>query len=435
MGEGDARDRGVTTEEASAAGKHPCAEHGKWTPVPVPAQAPADTSLELSKIDPGEGGKIPSAGAMSFHMTGCSGSHPADAAAAVADAMSGQDSSFLYHLGDITYVRSNDEDQVDLYNKQFLASYTEYPRQIVAIAGNHDGKTDSSAVQTFAANFCADPAKWPAKWSGNTTDGRPAMIQPYLYWRFDTPLAYFIGLYANISNGGILDDPKKYPLFTDGPQYNWLVSQLEDVKSRNANLAPASRPAIFVTVHYPPYSGATNFNIRGAPKYGRTPQQENAPHLAESLQQAFAKSGQRPDAIFSAHAHLFQRLTYTYADGTVMPCLIVGNGGHSLENLLEKCDPPKPPPKPQPQSVPFPAIAPKSFKLPAHDSASVEAYEDGYYEVFPGTTRSGGAYGFIHVTVENRVLTCSYWNAPAKAADPPRRGDSFSLNLDTHRYV
>src|SRR5262245_21849427 len=345
---------------------------------------------------------------MSFDMTGCTGNEPAQQAAAVAQAMGALGgASFLYHLGDISYVDSDDDDQFDMYNRQFLAPYTSYPKQIVALAGNHDGKDSKkarkSAVQTFLANFCADPGKWPARWSGNTTDRRPAMIQPYLYWRFDTPLAYLIGLYANISNGGILDDPAKHPDFTQGPQYKWLVSQLATVKNLNASRPAASKRAVLVTVHYPPYSGATNFNVRGDQQDGETPQQANAPYLAVAMQKAFSASGQRPDAIVSAHAHLFQRLTYSYADGTQMPCLIVGNGGHSLEQLFAQCNGSLDPPK----SVPFPAVTPGSFALPAGDSATLEAYEDENKQAHPGTTKSGGGYGFIRLTVEQRVLSCT----------------------------
>ena len=403
-----------------------CAEHGTWTP--VPRKVPEKTSLSLSSIDPHEDERISSNGAMSFHMTGCTGNEPANHTTAVANAMRQQDASFLYHLGDITYVDSDDDNQFDMYNRQFLAPYTNYPEQIVALAGNHDGKDSpeakKSAVQTFLGNFCAEPADWPARWRGNTTDKRPAMIQPYVYWRFDTPLAYFIGLYANISNGGMLDDPAKHPDFTKGPQFQWLVSQLIKVKTRNGALPAASKRAVLVTVHYPPYSGATNFNIRGDQRNGETPKQAKAPYLAIALQQAFAASGQRADAIFSAHAHLFQRLTYTYADDTLMPCVIVGNGGHSLEQLFEECDGSAGQAKP----VPFPAVAPGSFSFPAGESAIVEAYSDANAEAALGTTASG-QYGFIRVSLEQRVLTCTYWNASGAA------GDSFSLNLDTHRYV
>jgi hypothetical protein len=45
----------------------------------------------------------------------------------------------------------------------------------------------------------------------NTADpARTETAQPYLYWRLDTPLAYIIGLDANVSNGGVLDDPTQY---------------------------------------------------------------------------------------------------------------------------------------------------------------------------------------------------------------------------------
>lgn len=398
-----------------------CAEKGVWTP--IPASAPASTPLSLKTIDPAEDSRIASAGKMSFHITGCSGNydHARHTEAVAAAIIARGDSSFLYHLGDITYVEpkvKTDDDQYTMYNSQFLAPYTKYPKCIVAIAGNHDGKNskhaETSAVQCFLANFCADPKHWPAKWVQNATDSRPAMIQPYPYWRFDTPLAYFVGLYANISNGGILDDPSANADYTKGPQYQWLVAQLKDIKDKNQTNSP--RRAVLVTVHYPPYSGATNFDVRGDPQQGETPGEKNAPFLAAALQQAFADSGQRPDVLFSAHAHLFERLTYTFADKTSMPCLIVGCGGHSLEKLFDECDGSKG----KKQKVPFDGVMPGSYTLPKHDSLQVVAYED---------EKHGGSYGFIEVTIAKRVLTCTFYNTSGGT------GDTFSLDLDTHRYV
>jgi hypothetical protein len=377
----------------------------------------------LKTIDPDEDKSISSSGKMSFHMTGCSGNyedtHDTQAVATAIIAQGG--SSFLYHLGDITYVEpkvKTDDDQYTMYNSQFLAPYTAYPKYIVAIPGNHDGKdsksTETSAVQSFLANFCADPKNWPAKWAQNRTDSRPAMIQPYPYWRFDTPLAYFIGLYANISNGGILDEPSANSDYTKGPQYRWLVAQLQDVKEKNKTNSP--QRAVLVTVHYPPYSGATNFNVRGDPQNRETPDEKNAPYLAMALQQAFSDSGQRADVLFSAHAHLFERLTYTYSDKTSMPCLIVGCGGHSLENLFEECDGSKG----EKQKVPFAAVMPGSYAIPKGDSVQVVAYED---------KKNGGSYGFIGVTIEKRVLTCTFYNTSGTVRD------TFSLDLDKHQYV
>lgn len=378
--------------------------------------------MSLKTIDPDEDAKISSAAKMTFHMTGCTGDFgDATNTAAVAEAIGAQrDSSFLYHLGDITYTNKKDADGLDqfkMYNDQFLAPYTSYKKSIVAIGGNHDGKNspvaEQSAVQTFLANFCADPNQWPAEWPHNTTDSRPAMIQPYPYWRFDTPLAYFIGLNANISNGGILDDPSAFSDYRKGPQYQWLVEQLQDVKQQNETNSP--KRAVLVTVHYPPYSGASNFNVRGDQQAGQSANEGNAPYLAVVLQQAFSDSGQRADALFSAHAHLFQRLTYTFADETIMPCLIVGCGGHSIEDLFEECDGTKGPK----QNPPFPAVSPGSFQFPQGESARVDAFED---------KKHNGMYGFVQVEIEARVLTCTFFDTSGAA------GDSFELDLDEHQY-
>jgi len=120
--------------------------------------------------------------------------------------------------------------------------------------------------------------------------------------------------------------------------------------------------------------------------------------------------------LFSAHAHLFERLTYTYADKSVMPCLIVGCGSHSLEKLFEECDGSKG----AKQKVPFDAVMPGSYRLPKGDAVKVEAYEDAH---------KGGSYGFIEVTIEKRVLRCTFYNT---AGTP---GDTFSLNLHKHKYA
>lgn len=242
------------------------------------------------------------------------------------------------------------------------------------------------------------------------------MIQPYVYWRLNTPLAYIIGLYSNIANSGILDDPTKYSDFTKGPQYQWLVGELKSVAAANRQNSP--KRAVLLMVHYPPYSGAANFNVRGDPSQGPGPSVSNAPYLAVALQKAFADSGQRPDAIFSAHAHLFQRLTYTFADGSVMPCLVAGCGGHApLELLFEECDGSKGTKK----KAPFPAVAPGSFQFPKGDSAQVEYYEDNHTD--------GSEFGFLKVTIKGRNLKGEFIGATSN-----KTLDKFKLDLDSHKY-
>jgi acid phosphatase type 7 len=361
---------------------------------------------------------------MSFAMVGCSGDpDTGKKTKAVAKAMiDNDDTSFFYHLGDIVYIEkgsnatthgSEAADTPELWNSQFYAPYTDYPNRIVSIPGNHDGK--STPITNYLDAFCSAPSKWPAPWKGNTTDKRPAMIQPYVYWRFDTPLAYILGLFSNIANGGILDDPTAYPDFTKGPQYQWLVAELKAIAATNRQNSP--KKAVLLAVHYPPYSGAANFDVREDPAQGPSPNAAKAPFLSVALQTAFEESGQRPDAIFSAHAHLFQRIIYHFADGSVMPCLVAGGGGHSpLEVLSDGCDgsPEKS------RKAPFPVVTPGSFKFPKGDSAEVEFYEDG---------ESDGEFGYLKVRIKARTLSVRFIGA-----NSGKTLDRFKLDLDTHKY-
>jgi acid phosphatase type 7 len=408
-----------------------CHELGKFTPLPNPPGS--ITSFSLADVDPQENERITQAGSMSFQAFGCSGNpgDPAHTTAVVDAIVSANSGSFLYHLGDITYTFSDNEpgsspdesspdDQYPIWNSEFYAPFKTYTKSIFSIPGNHDGKNSSDVSQSqilnYLANFCADPSDWPKIWAQNTTDTRPAMIQPYPYWRFETPLASIIGLYTNIVNGGMLDDPAIPAVgqdFAKGDQYKWLVSQLQNTATQNQE----PEKAVLLALHYPPYSGATNFNVRGDQSQGPSKSSGDAPYLAVALQRAFTESGRRPDAIFSAHAHLYQRLTYSYADGTVMPCFIVGTGGHSLENLFEQCDGSGPSAG---QSVPFPAVTPGSFAWPQGESATVESYEDKV---------NGGSYGFLDVGIKGRTLTCRFIDTSGSMRD------QIELDLDSHKYV
>ena len=261
---------------------------------------------------------------MTFHTVGCSGDFKDHVpglqvakamAAQISDPRAGGGSSaavaasFLYHLGDLVYKDEDPsdpdgKDQALMYNSEFYAQYTSYGRNIFAIAGNHDSKSSdrkkNSAIFHFLQNFC--DSKREAS-PDNRTDKRLTMIQPYPYWLFETSVAYFVGLYTNDINGGQLDDP----MGTANLQYQWLVKTLKDIKDA------ANGKVVFLALHYPPYSGAANFAERGDPNLGPTPRR--APPagvlqpLGNILQQAFHESGQYPDVVLSAHAHLYQRIT------------------------------------------------------------------------------------------------------------------------------
>ena len=408
-----------------------CAEHGVWTDVTQIKHPPAShPPLEFSAVDPEEYQRVLSSGKMSFAMVGCSGDpENGDNTKAVAAAICADpDLSFFYHLGDIIYTISGSDTEgpvppkpysISAWDNQLFGPYAKFPRKIFAIAGNHDGKYKEkiAALSDFFRYFCADKVQPPTG-----AKHRRQMTQPYIYWRLDTPYAYFIGLYSNIANGGILDKPADFTVanFTDGPQYKWLVKQLQDVASANKT-AGKRRRAVFLTIHYPPYSAAANFNVRGDQSKGgpaakgkrpAQPNNYNVPYLSVALQQAFKESGQRPDAIFSAHAHLFERVNYKFADKTQMPCLIAGCGGHSpLEELFKACDGTKQ----GARKPPYDVVTPGSFRFPKGDSAQVEYYND---------LHTGDNFGYLKVTLDGtkRTVTIDFMGVQ----------DGKAVSLDSH---
>jgi hypothetical protein len=384
---------------------------------------------------------------MTFHAVGCTGCHAdQQATTQVAAAMAVQvahplrfggtpeavPASFLYHLGDVVYKKDKDtvgeqsppptpekhRDFAQLYDIQFYGPFSPYAPPIFAIAGNHDGKdrdpdgpTRKSAIHHFLKNFCGLDGGDP---SDNRSSSRPPVAQPYPYWLLQTPLAHFVGLYTNVNNAGQLDNPEG-----DGqPQYHWLVRTLADIKEAGDG------KAMFLVVHYPPYSAAANFLERGDPNLGPTPRPpgKTLESLGVLLQRAFRDSGQYPDAVLSAHAHHYQRLTYTHADGRQIPYLIVGGGGHiPVEKLSKPCakgeDGGHPELRPQ-------VVFPSGSSLPAGDRVELAAFNDR-------------DFGFLRVTLDRsrQRLMGEYFTAftlePSSGA-LPTLDDSFTLDLSLH---
>jgi hypothetical protein len=141
------------------------------------------------------------------------------------------------------------------------------------------------------------------------------------------------------------------------------------------------------------------------------------------LQRAFRDSGQYPDAVLSAHAHHYQRLTYTHADGRQIPYLIAGGGGHvPVEKLLKPClkkDQDAGLPEGRPE-----VVYPLGLRPPAGDRVELAAFNDT-------------DLGFLRLTLDGnqRILTGEYFSAftsspSAKAL--PALSDSFTLDLRAH---
>jgi hypothetical protein len=426
------------TASGEAAPSYPaCVEHGVWVPIPV-APPTGSQHLKLKDVDANESRAVRERNLLTFHTVGCSGDFKDHRPGVlVAKAMGAQISnphgnggnsaaagaSFLFHLGDLVYKDEDPsdpegKDQAAMYNSQFYSQFAGYSREIFAVAGNHDGKISihkkKSAISHFLQNFCA--AKREKSPDDQTTgDTRLTMIQPYPYWSFETAVCHFVVLYANDLNGGQLDDP----MGAESPQYRWMVETLKSIK------AAANGKVVFLALHYPPYSGAANFAERGDPNLGPTPRRPPPAGvllpLGNILQQAFHESGQYPDVVLSAHAHSYQRITYTYASGWQIPYLVVGCGGHGpIEKISKACSgesvalP----------AVPFDVILPPGLALPKGDSVQVSFFNDT-------------DFGFLRLTVDNnRKLVSgeffSVYNESNPGAAFPAVSDSFTLRLDKH---
>jgi hypothetical protein len=412
-----------------------CVENGCWAPISCP-QPKGPLMLKLEDVDAKLSRRIKDDGVMSFHLTGCTGHYSIPVPRrAVAEAMAAQvkglragggsksakAAAFFFHLGDIIYKdpnrkNSEREDMQKLFNEQFYATYKDYPGEIFAIPGNHDGKIKDkdgkSAIDHFMMNFCASGRR--VSKDDLSSSKRKTMIQPYPYWLFRAPLAHFVCLYTNDINGGQLDDPES----NETPQFNWLVETLKKIRKKD------NGRAVFLAIHYPPFLGTSNFPERGNPNLGPTTHTRVLKPLAKILQEAFEASKLYPDAVLSAHAHHYQRLTYRCADGREIPYLIVGSGGHApIESLAERCDG-SVGTSPTRRRYPLLSVAPPGFAFPDGESAQMVEFNDK-------------EHGFLRVTLDlkRRVLLGEYFAAYNSVASRPIRPalrDSFRLDLEKH---
>ena len=251
------------------------------------------------------------------------------------------------------------------------------------------------------------------------------MNQPYPYWLLDTPLAYFVGLYTNVNNAGQLDDPAA----NRQPQFDWLVQTLKDIKES------ADGKAVLLALHYPPYSAAVNFRQRGDPNLGPTPRPADKilEPLGILIQRAFRDSGQYPDAVLSAHAHHYQRLTWTLrkADGRQIPFVVAGGGGHiPVEQLSKPCEKEK---VTELLGIELEVVYPPGLSLPAREAARGGLIQRQGLRVLAGhagrrqSQPHGGSISRLRVC-HQKIRLSSTWERTPSGDDgvPSRLGSSRS---------
>ncbi|MBE7211681.1 MAG: metallophosphoesterase [Gluconacetobacter diazotrophicus] len=365
-----------------------------FQPLPAPTGRPP-FRLDLSDIVPEAVRDAKKRGGMSFHMVGDTGGvkdpNPQLLVARGLErdaAVSGPygPPAFFFHLGDVIYF----DGQAAEYVPQFYDPYAHYPLPILAIPGNHDGDVfdDGSrtnplpSLATFTRNFCAAAPGTHSVDAGEAT--RTAMIQPNVYWTLNTPFATIVGLYTNVPEGGAVEPD----------QADWFAGELRD--------APRDR-ALIVALHHPVYSLDTYHSGSKA--------------MAALLDGAAVKAKRRPDAVFTAHVHNYQRFTVVdpHDEGGgenagVTPFFVAGQGGyHDLHKVLKLHG--------QPLVTPYP--------VPDQPGVTLERYCDD-------------RFGFLRLDVSETELAVRAYTVPRpqEAWDQaPKLFDAMRLDWKRRRIL
>jgi hypothetical protein len=216
---------------------------------------------------------------------------------------------FALLLGDIVYSFGEPE----YYFDQFYEPYRNYHAPILAAAGNHDGMISplrhATSLEAYLRNFCADPADGFTVTPEAGGLSRTAQIQPGVFFTFDAPFVRILVFYSNT-----LEDPGVIADDTIGhTQIDFLRGALQRVK------AEAYTGALLFAHHHPPYA------IGG--------QHSSSTEMRQHMDEVCAEVGVWPHAVLAGHAHSYQRFTRLRSDGTEIPYLVCGNGGHNVQRL------------------------------------------------------------------------------------------------------
>jgi hypothetical protein len=354
-------------------------------PVPQPAGGAVEPLLTLAQTY-GTAGEakvaaIQQAKQIVFHSTGDTGSVIGpDTQSLVADKMvsdfdeenSADVPSFFFHLGDVVYYFG----EGTYYYDQFYEPFRNYPAPIVAIPGNHDGvvyaKDPAPTLDAFLRNFCAaSPA--PSPDAGTLV--RTTMMEPGVYFTFDAPFVRILGLYSNVLEDPGVISSQGGTNSLDNRQITFLTTALKRVKSENYT------GAVVIAVHHPPFTGGVT--------HGGSPQ------MLADMDSACTAAGVWPHAVFSGHAHNYQRYTRT-VNGLQIPFLVAGCGGHSPLSAMRG-----------------------TYRTPykIDDTLTLESYDDTHY-------------GYLRVVVNALTLTIEF-HPESDGGVTKTPDDTVTVNLQT----
>lgn len=288
-------------------------------------------------------------------------------------------------LGDIVYSFG----EAQYYYDQLYEPYRDYPAPILAVAGNHDGMlaphVHVASLAAFLANFCAERFEVMPDAGGLS---RTAQIQPGVFYTLEAPFVRIFALYSNT-----LEDPGVIADDTIGhSQIDFLKAALTRVKSEQY------RGALIFAHHHPPYT-ASNSGAR----HGWSVQ------MLADMDAVCEATGVWPHAVLSGHVHNYQRFTRTRRDGTEIPYVCCGNGGHNVQRLARK------------GSLPLRVSQIIQNAQGNQDQVVFENYDDLNY-------------GYLRVVVTARQLRVEY-HAASDGPDVKAPDDSVTVDLATGKLA
>jgi hypothetical protein len=373
------------------------AEH-KIKPLPFPPpRGGAEPQLSLTEVFGGNTSainRITANAQIVFHATGdCGSTRGPKTQNEVTDKMvadftetsAAEVPQFAFLLGDVVY----NFGETEYYYDQFYEPYRNYPAPVLAAAGNHDGMISplahAKSLAAYLRNFCADPTKGYTVTPEAGGLSRTAQIQPGVFYTFDAPFVRILVLYSNT-----LEDPGVIANADIGSsQLKYLKAAL--MRAKKEKFAGA----LLFAHHHPPYASGDQHGSSVA--------------MRQQMDAVCAQVGIWPHAVLAGHAHNYQRYTRHRSDGTDIPYLICGNGGHNVQKLQG--------------SGSTPLRTPQVFQLKTatDDAVTFENYDDT-------------DYGYLRIIATAAQLRIEYHPASdSSGAKTP--DDSVTIDLKSHKQT
>ncbi|HEX3397798.1 MAG TPA: metallophosphoesterase [Steroidobacteraceae bacterium] len=373
------------------------AEH-KIQPLPFPApRGGTEPGLTLTDVFNGNQAAIDAitrSGQIVFHATGdCGSTRGPKTQNEVTDKMVGDFTEALpmevpqfgLLLGDIVY----NFGETEYYYDQFYEPYRNYHAPVLAVAGNHDGMISplahATSLDAYLRNFCSDPQAGFTVTPEAGGLSRTAQIQPGVFFTFDAPFVRILCLYSNtLEDPGVIANPT-----IGDSQLAYLTAALKRVKQQNY------RGALLFAHHHPPYA------IGG--------QHSSSTEMRQQMDAICAQVGVWPHAVLAGHAHSYQRFTRLRSDGTEIPYLICGNGGHNVTKLQSQ------------NGLPLRTPQTLLVKTASDDGVTFENYDDINY-------------GYLRLIVDPQQLRIEYHPA-SDTVNTKTPDDSVTIDLSTRKQT